>query len=1237
MKQLSKLGQSSLTPFNPGETARSKSPSVLSKCWGVRAGVGVFLTVLGWGLVGEAASPIHPSEEGSSSVTVSVPQPLAQVAPTGNSDADRLFEAGWQRFQEGTAEALRAAIPLFEAAAQQYQQQNNLGREALARLALGSTHNRLGNHQAALAAYEQSLSLWQALGELAWEATTLNNIGAVYNALGDRQQALNYYQQALPLRRAVGDRAGEASTLNNIGVVYDALGDRQQALNYFQQALPLFRAVGDRAGEATTLTNIGAVYNALGDRQQALNYYDQALPLRRAVGDRAGEASTLTNIGAVYSALGDRQQALNYYDQALPLRRAVGDRAGEASTLNNIGAVYDALGDRQQALNYYDQALPLFRAVGDRAGEATTLTNIGAVYNALGDRQQALNYYDQALSLRRAVGDRTGEATILHNTGVVYSALGERQQALNYYQQALSLRRAVGDRAGEAAAFNGIGFVYSALGEHQQALDYYAQALSLFQAVGDRAGEAVTLNNIGLVYSALGDRQQALDYFNQALPLRRAVGDRAGEASTLTNIGAVYDALGDRQQALNYYNQALPLRRAVGDRAGEASTLTNIGAVYDALGDRQQALNYYQQALPLSRAVGDRAGEASTLNNIGVVYDALGDRQQALNYYQQALPLSRAVGDRAGEANTLFNRAWIYRRTDNLADALTDITAAINRIEDLRDSIQDDALRTTYFATVQDYYQFKIDLLMQLHQQNPEAGYDQLAFDTSERTRARSLIELLAESRIDFSEGSDDPQVAALVEQEQSLQQQRAAQEQLLTQRLNQAQTDAERTTIRNEVAAELNRLSRELDAVVAQLRQVHPAYANLQYPEPLTLAEVQQQVLDADTVLLQYALGDEQSYLFVVTANSFYSYALPSQAEIATTVERFVNQIEQSTCVDAPNPTGCIERTIARAGHPLYDQILAPAAEHIAGKRLLIAADGILHYTPFAALPLSNTDGYQPLLTQHEVVMTPSVTTLATQRDIAAARTPAPKTLALLADPVFTGDDERVSQLRPASTEVARRPTNADDIDLSLDRSALERAACVPDAWKRLPYTAAEAEAILALNPDTASLSALAFEATQDWVLDSPLAQYRFLHLATHGCLDAENPELSGLVLSQVTPQGTDHPDGFLRLHEIFTLTLNADLVVLSACQTGRGETIQGEGIVGMTRGFMFAGAEQVVVSLWNVNDQATAELMGQFYQDMLASGETPATALRQAQLALWEQYQDPRLWAAFTLQGDW
>jgi CHAT domain-containing protein/Tfp pilus assembly protein PilF len=1050
-------------------------------------------------------------------VTVSTPQPLAQVAPTGNSDADRLFEAGLQQFQEGTAEALREAVPLFEAAAQQYQQQNNSEGEALARLALGRTHDLLGNRQAALTAYEQSLSLWQMLGELAGEAITLNNIGAVYHVLGESQQALYYYSQALPLRQAVGDRAGEATTLNNIGLVYNALGERQQALYYYNQALPLRRAVGDRAGEAATLNNIGVVYNALGERQQALHYYSQALPLRRAAGDRAGEAATLNNIGGVYNALGERQQALHYYNQALPLHRAVGDRAGEAITLNNIGGVHYTLGDHQQALNYYNQALPLHRAVGDRAGEATTLSNIGVVYDVLGDHQQALNYY------------------------------------------------------------------------------------------------------------------------NQALPLHRAVGDRPGEAATLNNIGRAYHALGDYQQALNYYNQALPLHRAVGDRTGEAITLSNIGAVYNALGDRQQALNYFNQALPLLRAVGDRAGEAATLNNIGAVYNALGERQQALNYFNQALPLRQMVEDRAGEANTLFNRAWIYRQSDNLADALTDINTAIVLIEDLRGSIQDDALRTTYFATVQDYYQFKIDLLMQLHQQNPEAVYDRLAFDTSERTRARSLIELLAESRIDFSEGSDDPQVAALVEQEQSLQQQRAAQEQLLTQRLNQAQTDAERTTIRNEVAAELNRLSRELDAVVAQLRQVHPAYANLQYPEPLTLAEVQQQVLDADTVLLQYALGDEQSYLFVVTANGFHSYALPSQAEIATTAERFVNQIEQSTCVDAPNPTGCIERTIARAGHPLYNQILAPAAEHIAGKRLLIAADGILHYTPFAALPLANADSYQPLLTQHEVVMTPSVTTLATQRDIAAARTPAPKTLALLADPVFTGDDERVSQLRPASTEVARRPTNADDIDLSLDRSALERAACVPDAWKRLPYTAAEAEAILALNPDTASLSALAFEATQDWVLDSPLAQYRFLHLATHGCLDAENPELSGLVLSQVTPQGTDHPDGFLRLHEIFTLTLNADLVVLSACQTGRGETIQGEGIVGMTRGFMFAGAEQVVVSLWNVNDQATAELMGQFYQDMLASGETPATALRQAQLALWEQYQDPRLWAAFTLQGDW
>jgi CHAT domain-containing protein/tetratricopeptide (TPR) repeat protein len=1206
---------------------------------------------------------------GSGEMTFAQPLRVSQQ-PTAVSAqalaAKAAYDEGVRLYQQGTAESLRQALVKFQEAASLFAAVGQQGNQATCLNNIGLVYNALGEKQKALNYYAQALPLRKAVKDRGGEAATLNNIGVVYDALGEKQKALDYYAQALPLRRAVDDRRGEATTLNNIGGVYDDLGEKQKALDYYAQSLALIKAVGDRAGEATTLNNIGSVYDALGEKQKALDYYAQTLPLWKAVGDRHGEARTLNNIGNVYNGLGEKQKALNYYAQALPLARSVGDRAGEARTLNNIGTVYSALGEQQKALDYYAQALPLRRSVGDHAGEANTLYNIGGVYDALGEKQKALNYYAQALPLARSVGDRTGESRTLNNIGGVYDALGEKQKALDYLFQALPLTRAVGDRTGEAITLDKIGRVYSDLGEKQKALDYYAQSLALIKAVGDRAGEATTLNNIGLVYDALGEKQKALDYYAQSLPLRKAVGDRAGEATTLNNIGGVYDALGEKQKALDYYAQSLALIKAVGDRAGEATTLNNIGSVYDALGEKQKALDYYAQSLALIKAVGDRAGEARTRNNIGLVYDALGEKQKALDYYAQSLPLSRAVGNRAmeattlnniggvyddlgekqkaldyyaqalplsravedpnGEASILGNISNVYRKQGKLTQALEQINAAIAIIEDLRTKIGSQDLRTSFFATKQKFYQFKTDLLMQLHEQSPEKGYSKQALETADRGRARSLIELLTEAGVTLQPTTESN---SLIPQERQLQQSLRQVEQQRVILLSSKHTPAQ-------VAA----LDQQSDTLVAQLqdlttrlRAANPAYANLKYPQPLTLAQIQQQVVDKDTILLQYALGDKQSYLWAVTPNGIQSYILPNKKTIEAAAKPFQSALSTSGTPPTQNKS---------KGDALYQLILAPVAAQLPGKRLLIVADGVLQTIPFAALPLPNTATYTPLLKDHEIINAPSASAVALERQ--QQHRIGTKTLAVIADPVFSNDDGRITERNTALDTCA--PTLADrtTTTIAIARSLpaeLQRSLRDLDlrGIQRLPSTRKEAETILSLVPPDQRSAACAFAASYGRVTQpqqTPLSQYRIVHFATHGFINNERPQFSGLVLSLVDAQGQPK-DGFLRLRDIFNLKLAADLVVLSACQTGLGKNIQGEGIVGLTRGFMYAGSRRIVASLWNVDDAATAQLMGTFYRGMLKDKQTPAVALRNAQLQAWQANPDPRLWAAFTFQGEW
>ncbi|MEG4234482.1 tetratricopeptide repeat protein [Microcoleus sp. Pol11C3] len=1035
-----------------------------------------------------------------------------------------------------------------------------------------------------------------------------------------KKSALTKYEEALKLYREVGDRAGEAITLYYIGAAYSELGEKQKSLEYYSQSLPLSRAAGNRRGEASTLNNIGQVYSELGEKQKALEYYSQSLPLSRAVGDRSIQASTLNNIGKVYYDLGEKQKALEYYSQSLPLSRAMGDRRGEAVILNNIGGVYDDLGEKQKALDYYNQSLPLSHAVGDRRGEARILNNIGSVYSELGEKQKALEYYSQSLPLSRAMGDRLGEAVTLNNIGGVYDDLGEKQKALEYYNQSLPLRRAVGDRSGEAVALSNIGAVYSALGEKQKALEYYSQSLPLRRAVGDRSGEASTLHNIGAAYSELGEKQKALEYYSQSLPLSRAVGDRRGEALTLNNIGLVYSELGEKQKALEYYSQSLPLSRAVGDRHGEALTLHNIGGVYSALGEEQKALEYYSQSLPLSRAVGDRRGEALTLNNIGGVYSDLRDNQKGLEYFNQSLPLRRAVGDAGGEANTLFNIAFAKRDLGNLTEALNDIESCLKIIENLRTKIASPELRTSYFATVQDYYEFYIDLLMQLHKTQPKSGYDTKALEASERSRARSLLELLKEANSNIREGV----APKLLQQEQRLQQQLDAIEKRRIQLVSSPNPNPNQVA---EIDKQRLTLLQEYQQNKTQIRTNSPRYAALTQPQPLTLTQIQKQILDENTILLQYSLGEDRSYLWVVTSTGLTTYELPKRADIETAAKNFRDTVTSPASRDLP-------QKVAKASADFGQLILQPAAAQLEKKRLLIVPDGVLHYTPFAGLTLPQTAGQNanlPLIAQHEIITLPSASTLAILRQNYADRKLPNQTLAILADPVFSPTDERVKgQITPATTE------KLEANNLGLNRSLRTSNMAWPP--KRLPFTRQEAQNILALVPTASEVQNFDFAASRATATNSNLANYQIVHFATHGMANSQNPELSGILMSMVDEKGNP-VNGFLRLTDIFNLKLAAKLVVLSACQSGMGQNIKGEGMVGLTRGFMYAGAQRVAVSLWSVDDEGTAVLMQKFYQKMLQEKLAPAAALRAAQMEMLQdkKWQSPYYWAAFTLQGEW
>jgi CHAT domain-containing protein/tetratricopeptide (TPR) repeat protein len=900
----------------------------------------------------------------------------------------------------------------------------------------------------------------------------------------------------------------------------------------------------------------------------------------------------------------------------------------------------------KRAIAKYEEALGQYRVAGDRSGEAATLYNIGLVYDSLGEKQRALDCYNQALALMRAAGDRGGEATTLTSLGIVYDSLGEKLKALDYHNQALLLMRAVGDRRGEASTLNNLASVYVALGEKQKALDYFNQALPIRRAVGDRGGEAATLNNLASVYAALGEKQRALDHYNQALTLIRAVGNRWREAYVLSGLGFVYNELGERQRALDYYNQALPLLRAVGDREGEAITLNHLGFAYSSLGAKQKALDHYNKALALIQAVGNPWREAYVLNNLGFVYNELGEEQRTLDCYNQALRLAQGVGDRNGEVVALLGIARIEDGQGKLFDARSRIESALNLIESLRTKIISPELRSSSFEAAKQYYEFSVGLLMRLHKLRPDEGYDRAALQTAERARARSLLERLAESSLEIRNGVEP----ALVERERSLQQLLNAKTERQVRLLNGKHTEEQAA----EVANEIKELTSQYQDVEAEIRAKSPRYAALTQPQPLNSEEIQRQTLDDRTLLLEYFLGAERSYLWVVSASSIKSYELPKRADIEEASLRVKKLITARATREEGEGPGRRRARITEAEARYWPEaarlsrmILGPAMSELKGKRLGIVPDGELQDVAFGALPIPaasddseapRSEDWLPLIVEHEIVSLPSVSALAVLRKETAGRRSAAKSVAVLADPVFDKDDERI---KPAiavksgkeSPSEATAPANGD-----LTR-ATDEVMGTGGAISRLPFSRAEAEAILSVAPKASSLKALDFSASRATATSAELSQYRIIHFATHGLLNRTHPELSGVVLSLVDRQG-EPQDGFLQLHDVYNLNLPAELVVLSACQTGLGKAVWGEGLVGLTRGFMYAGARRVAASLWAVQDSATAELMKRFYGEMLGEKQMrPAEALRAAQVEMWKQkrWRSPYYWGGFMLYGEW
>jgi tetratricopeptide (TPR) repeat protein len=1031
-------------------------------------------------------------------------------------------------------------------------------------------------------------------------ATQQFQAGIVRYRRSEFQAALTLWQQALAGFRAAhvrndfpqDSRQGEAAALGGLGIAYDALGDYAQAIDFHQQQLEIARQIGDRQGEANALGNLGIAYFSLGDSARAIDFYQQALEIARQIGDRQGEAAALGNLGNAYGSLGDYSQAIDFHQQALVIKRQIGDRRGEATALGNLGIAYESLGDSAQAIDFHQQHLEIARQIGDRQGEAAALGNLGNAYFSLGDSAQAIDFHQQSLEIARQIGDRQGEAAALGNLGNAYGSLGDYSQAIDFHQQSLVIKRQIGDRQGEATALGNLGNAYFSLGDYSQAIDFHQQQLEIARQIGDRQGEAVSLGNLGNAYGSLGDYARAIDFHQQSLVIKRQIGDRQGEAASLNNLGNAYFSLGDYPQAIDFYQQSLEIKRQIGDRRGEANSRGNLGNVYFSLGDYPQAIDFYQQQLEIARQIGDRRGEASALGNLGSAYRNLGDYQLAIDFHQQSLEIKRQIGDRQGASNALGNLGNVYF-------SLGDYPQAI------------------------DFHQQALEIAHQIGDRQGEAnalhnlGVAFLALE--DLIAAERYFQASAEVQESLhTEGLADANRLSLLDSQQ------------VTYNFWQQTLVAQGQPAAALAVAERSR---------AQALAVSMARSLEAVPAPPDLAAIQAIAAQQAATLVSYAvLPSGRIFIWVVQPDGTLHFAESDDAALddslvdtaavlaglgddaqggespETPLNTLVQDTQAALTVRGNPSTPPTNKELSRHLQQLHGLLIEPIDQWLPEddtQRVIFIPHRELFRIPFAALRDENGTY---LIQKHTILTAPSIQSLALARQ----------------------HRDRIQTTNATEALIVGNPTLPAALQQAYDWQALPGAE---DEARRVGTYLSEHLGI--------AIDVLYQDQATETVVKDRLHSARFIHLATHGTLASseEQATLPGLYsfipgILALAPSRQD--DGSLTADELLEITLdqplNVELVVLSACQTGQGP-ITSDGVYGLSRVLLTAGAPTLVVSLWNASDPHTVALMDEFYRQFLEEDEDKAQALRQAMLMMIDEKEEdpnPQYWAAFTLVGN-
>lgn len=959
----------------------------------------------------------------------------------------------------------------------------------------------------------------------------------------------------------------------------------------------------------------------LEERRQVLEKVITAVARLRQTGDNSELARTLNRLSEIQLKLNNPDAAVAAAKEALTLARQSGNKVLLIDILNYIASVYRTLQDNKKAALLLSEAYSLSIRLHYRQGEAQSLMETTAVDLQQAGLAKAEVHGQDALRIWEELSDKRGEARSHFYLGETFMRLGKSKEAKASLEKAVVLWRELGELTELASTLIDLNFLAMRQGQWQKALSLLKETQPLItdpKAEPYIAGQIAS--SFGYVYETYGQLEIALGYFKEALVFYRDYAhDLSAAIDASRKVGRVQSRIGNFADAVEQIEQGLELAKKIDDQFMAALCHEDLGTVYLAAGQYARAKKEFLEAGVQYYKVGSRREWARAQTFLGQTDYLLGNLTSAENSYRNALKVFRSVDDFTSEAALCFGLGKVELDRDNLDEAGTLLKRAIALTEQLRENAASKELRSSFLASVHDRYETYVEWLMRRHSQEPDKQFDIEAFEASEMGRARSLLDSLTDYQRELRRVADP----GLLVEEAELQ--RLEQQALdkRTKLLSEGGTPEAKAKAENELVAVRTRY----ETLQAQINTT-TKFSDLLRPKPLRFAEIRTQVTDAETTILEYSLGSRKSYLWVITPEGLTSYELPDKETIERLGQKLVTLLARPPDGEAQEIE--LKDTIAEVSRV----VLGPIAEKLRASRLIVVADGILQYVPFQILTLPQ-DANEPLVARHEIVNVPSASTLAVVQKEAASRTSSSTLMAAFGDPVFASNYS--SKIQTSGREQTNDLTA--DTSRGVQRGAEDRTEDILDPKKIRPlfFARRELSELRKLVRDDQSAIYMDFDATRDKLRKLDLSQYRILHFATHGLLDAKHPELSGLVLSLVDRQGHSI-EGFVGLSDIYSLRAPVDLVVLSGCRTALGKDVRGEGLIGLTRGFMYAGASTVVASLWKVDDEATAELMKRFYTNLLKGGMTPAAALRAAQNSVRQkpEWSAPYYWAAFTVQGD-